>query len=317
LLEYILKAAIAKECKYIFILGDLLDHKVPPREVLLEVHKFLENCRMARIIVVIVRGNHESVSRAFPDQDCILELFSRTCKVVTRDEWVEVDGRDIYCLPYYPRDLFKLRIDAAINRDTGNSSPLLFTHAGLREGLSGSGLLLSDMDLGLEDLCPEHWGLVLLGDFHRPQRLRDNVLYMGSPIQNSFGELMDTYIWILETDDCKLTPIKTGKYFPQFHQLTITDSEPTRSQEIIDKDYYRISAPQKIVPELRWHLSKHKNVEIKPIIEQAPEVYSSRISLKEGLNNNQILLDKWVDHCSIENETDKIRLLNMGKELVS
>lgn len=93
---------------------------------------------------------------------------------------------EICLLSYQPtEDILKSAVSSLIATTSGNR--ILIAHQPLMEGMLDTGGLAIKGN-SVDSLQPDKWKLILLGDYHRPQKIRANVYYCGSPYELNRGD---------------------------------------------------------------------------------------------------------------------------------
>lgn len=127
-----------------------------------------------------------------------------------------------------------------------DAAPCLVLHCGVQGATTGPNSYLVRNPIKLRDIRPKDFRLVLLSDYHTTQWLRSNVLYVGSPLQHSFGEIHRPCIWdvtILDSSPYyRLEKIPTK--LPRFRKFRVNDRE--RLDRLLSQyrgDYLRLVLP--------------------------------------------------------------------------
>ena len=112
-------------------------------------------------------------------------------------------------------------------------------------------------EYSLDDLEYTKWKYVVLGHYHQPQRLADNVIYAGTPVQNSFGdELLDDHegggfngFFVLDTNEDNLmqfVPIKA----PRFITIKSPGELDRSMKEYGEDNFYRVKTLNSNIEEI-------------------------------------------------------------------
>lgn len=130
------------------------------------------------------------------------------------------------------------------------------------------------------DYLSKHWDLVLMGHIHKPQKLRDNIYMVGSPIHQTSGDAgTEMGYWIVYSD-LSLELIPLNARFPEFRRVPQGTPEDTPNPK---QDYL-------IFP---------------PKVEDTPEVgnptFNPTYSFKKLARN----------YCKVTGITDKIKLQSL------
>lgn len=140
----------------------------------------------------------------------------------TRDE----DGATmVHLLPWVENRhqyLEELDFCQQLVRTNPHCKHVLISHAGIDGAEVGTLEYRLKEPVFVEDLGPDLWAAVFLGHFHKPQKMANNVWYVGSPYQITRAEREDVKrAMIYDTETAKVTQFKTvGK---QFYQMFFDD----------------------------------------------------------------------------------------------
>lgn len=254
--DIILREAKARKIRRVFINGDIFEESdYIPVETYVETYRRLEKLHEAGLEVVLNIGNHDIASASTARLLHSLRPFRKVAHIV---ETPEVVWDRVFVFPYESdSDAFKSRL-----QETHPSGPsILVLHSAVQGGHVGPRDYLLRCPVKLRDLYPKRWRLILLSDFHTAQFLRKNVLYMGSPLQHTFGENHRPCIWDVSlTDEIKLRKIYTN--LPVFKRV-----RARRREEIEEKlgdlsgNYVRVILPagSKVSDEIIEELAQRGN----------------------------------------------------------
>ena len=195
----------------VLIAGDVYDKSVPSAEAVELFDEFLVQLANAKTQVFIISGNHDSAERlAFANR--LIDASGIHLAPVYRGEVApfsfkdEYGTVDLYMLPFvkpanvrrfFPEEEIRSYEDAlkaaicAMQVNEKNRS-ILITHQFV------TGALVSDSeDLsvgGTDQVSAEvfkAFDYVALGHLHRPQNVKENIRYCGTPLKYSFSEVND------------------------------------------------------------------------------------------------------------------------------
>jgi len=205
-----------------------------PVEVYDAVYRELEETHDAGIETVINLGNHDMSLASTARLLHSLRPFRKVARIV---ETPEIVWDRVFVFPYEPdSDAFKSRLQKARPR----SPSVLVLHSAVQGGHVGPRDYLLRCPVKLADLYPKRWRLVLLSDFHTSQFLRKNVLYMGSPLQHTFGENHRPCLWDISlADKVRLRKIYTN--LPMFKRVTLDEEKLTELKRDISKGHCSLS----------------------------------------------------------------------------
>ena len=195
----------------VLIAGDVYDKSVPSAEAVELFDEFLVQLANTKTQVFIISGNHDSAERlAFANR--LIDASGIHLAPVYRGEVApfsfkdEYGTVDLYMLPFvkpanvrrfFPEEEIRSYEDAlkaaicAMQVNEKNRS-ILITHQFV------TGALVSDSEdlsvVGTDQVSAEvfkAFDYVALGHLHRPQNVKENIRYCGTPLKYSFSEVND------------------------------------------------------------------------------------------------------------------------------
>jgi len=285
------------EC--LFFLGDLFNSRTT---ISIDVYYlvFQEIERLSKNIdIYLLVGNHDQFLRkgdiysTYP--------FSSICQVIGEPTVLDLDGSKFVCLPYQEdhKELSKF-----IEKNKGD---YLFAHLGLNGAKVGPTEYKVKETLNPEDLKPEEFRWVILGHYHKFQRLGDNIVYVGSMLQHSFGERgEEKFALVLDTKTDKLQKVQLDG--PQFLQITKNELDNR-----VNGNYVKIICKGKEREEVLRKLSK-----LKPrgwVVETEVETkFEKRIDVSPTMSVSE-MIEKYVE--SRQTSLDKKKLIKVAKEIIN
>lgn len=191
-LETLRQAARVANGGVLVINGDLFDHR-RFLEIDVLVHTYRTITEIAKTLdkVIIVVGNHDQFLRDGSVHST--EVFkSPKSNIVVVDTWQIIDLGSAYGGVSLCCHAFSLDIEA-VKDFVINKASLVGGILVLHQEVVGAsmGHSICEKGLRLEDLCADKFAYVLLGHFHAPQALSQNVFYIGSPYQVDRSEAGD------------------------------------------------------------------------------------------------------------------------------
>ena len=208
-LEWVFKTAEEQSIDHILFLGDLFHNR--QRIEILTYHRAFNVFKKylnGKIKLWILLGNHDLWYRDKGDINSVAPLSALPgVTVIDREATLDILGHSIDFIPFTLDPIESLK---KINQSRGNDSKkLLCAHIALNGAKYNSGMM--------SDVVVEHdgeitkvdsslfseWDQVFLGHYHLPQIIQ-NVEYVGSPLQLSFGEanqIKHILIYDLETQE--------------------------------------------------------------------------------------------------------------------
>lgn len=284
LLMDIAALAVHHKVRHVFFNGDLWDKKHgTPRAVLRVIYRCLKHMKyQLGLQVHWIRGNHETPDNSDP-HDTMMSLFGEVCHTVIRPAILDLPAAKFFLLPWYPAQTFikhaqTLAIKARGKRGKPN---ILLAHVGLREGRVSPSNIQLPQRVSVTNLYPEFYDVVLLGDYHSHQMLKDNVLYTGAPIPHLFGdEGYSEGPWLLETENMDMGTLELPNGYPKFRKWALTEPGTVTIPGYSPADYNRIYAPVTSHQSLRV---MYPGAELRILsVETKLDMSQSRISAEEA-----------------------------------
>lgn len=169
-------------------------------------------------------------------------------------------------LPYSPAKEFKQRAQLLLDLAKGVKArkKYLISHINLVEGLINGRHLPSVVTA--EDLYPDYYDFVFLGDYHEAQVINDNIIYLGSGFPQTFSNVLSEHgVWLLDTKTNEAELLTLPSSYPKFIKVQITTQVFTRIKDYDPYDYYWITCPTHLLKEYR---KCYPEARIDPVIEQ-------------------------------------------------
>jgi hypothetical protein len=216
-------------CSGLLDLGDTLDDRsaipVPTIQVVIDgLKKFPRSPHNVKLI-----GNHEQHFKdgRIHSGNLFHSIFPH---IVSAAATLRIDNR-IICAAAYPTSEVNLTHWLKAAQEACCGSPaILLGHFQVSGTATGSGAALT----GIAKATIEPFTLTLLGHIHLGQAITPRAHYIGSPLQQNFGESgQEKRVAVVDTDSCQVewVPI-TG--FPQYHVLSLEDflqQDPATSED--------------------------------------------------------------------------------------
>lgn len=214
--------------KDIYHLGDwFTSRKSQSLAVLKATERIIGGFRTAGITCRIIKGNHDSVES--DTEDSYLDIFDSIHFTVYRNgTFIPEDKINIFLLPYFKESgSYGARL-AKLIPEKGKVN-ILLTHAGL------NGVKNNDGSAVVNDLYPDKFKgfTVISGHYHNFSKIGEDIFYMGSAYQGSYGE-DDNKGFVILSEDGSLEWIKSR--FPKYIKHTI-DISNTQEIKRIQKEY--------------------------------------------------------------------------------
>lgn len=189
---------------------------------------------------------------------------------------------------------------------------LVVIHAGVKTAKMSAGI--EDED-GFEPALFSRFKRVFSGHYHRHQTV-GKVTYIGSPMQQDFGESGEDKGIVLyndKTDKFKFVPIDG---VPKFHKISIEEGEAIAPPRIADHDFIHVTVrgDRKEALISKEALQKMLPGRVTKIDREITEVKSSRLVVNDT-SDMGALIEQYVSYKSPSE--DHKRLIKMGKELIA
>ncbi len=175
------------EVDTVFILGDLTDAKDKHNSELVNrlVGELKSLSEAAQ--VYILKGNHDYIEETLPFFNFLSQVGSNI-KFIAQPEKLNVEGFGVLCLPSsrnYQTDWQDFDF---------SKFDLIFTHQTYEGSVAENGSLLPGIPpayfKGFE-------GKVISGDIHVPQKVSNNIQYVGAPYRIRFGDSFDPRVLMI------------------------------------------------------------------------------------------------------------------------
>lgn len=117
----------------------------------------------------------------------------------------------------------------------GPTPDFMFLHNGVQGVPVGSGFEIPDETINPEDMR-KNKTLTFTGHYHRHQKVNDNLVVVGSPMQHTWGDSGDERGFILLDTDSGRWKFKPYDYAPKFVEV----KAGTETKEIVNNNYIRV-----------------------------------------------------------------------------
>lgn len=271
------------------------------------VYRRLEELDDAGLEVVLNLGNHD-ISRSSGRLLHSLRPFRKVAKVVERPRKI---WNHLQIVPYMgsPEEFKKTIKEIEYRRNT-----CLVLHIGVQGAVTGPTRYLVRNPIHLRDIRSTDFDLVVLSDYHTSQQLSENVFYLGSPLQHTFGEVHRPCIWevrILSVPPhFRLIPIPTP--FPRFRRIRINKvSEIREKLGACQRDYLSVTIPVsgKVTPESVEEIAEELGCKVRVSTKGEDESESPNVHLWDPREHIQ----KYTDAHARDSQAK--RLFKLGMEL--
>lgn len=326
-LQWVLDQASQRKCKHIFFLGDLF-HERAKIDVLnyLRAFEVLMDFALSHpeITIHMIVGNHDMYHKKRWDVNSIKPLTAiPNVEIIDEPKTLLIEGKQIDCLPHTENPLKELET-LKEGRDPANLQ-LLFAHIAVH-GASLNALYGTRADviveyddemIAVEAEKLNDWQHVFLGHFHGAQQLNEQVEYVGSPLQLSFGEVFQQkHVVILDLETYKkeyvVNDFSPRHYIIPPEDIDNYDLEKNFVRVVVDK----ISA-EEIVAIKKGVLAKNPaSVDFRQKDKQDDSDGFDIEAAKEILHKKDEMLETYMRVTGIPPGLDTKRLLEIGKQIV-
>ena len=233
----------------VYIGGDIVHNKTDISPELIEItSEFLKKLADLKP-TILIKGNHDTNL----NNDTRLDTLSPIINNLNHPNLFYLDKTDVYKIGDCNFSVFEIA-DDPINyvkaKDIDGKNKIALFHGAIDSSATDAGFKVANEDHKMGMF--EGYDLALLGDIHKRQYLNANktVCYVGSLIQQNFGEVYDNHgylIWDVETKTCTEHNIKNeyGYYtvvveggdvksnlhdIPKFPRLRVKTNDTTKAQ---------------------------------------------------------------------------------------
>lgn len=243
----------------------------------------------AGINILAIPGNHDDLDNSDLPQHSLHAFKDIKNMSVVDDLSTAVldDLTEVTCIRYSKNtDMLKETINSVGDYFDG-STKILMAHVGVDGGVVGSGNYPLSDSFSLEDLRPDYFDWVILGHFHKPQLLAENVFYCGSPIQHSFSdEGEDRGFFVIDTDDKKYIKFEVIPN-PKFITVTENDISKYDFQELADEGHYvRLQIKESNLHQIQSSLPENLQYKVELQREYKEE---NRVDVRVGMSPEDVI----------------------------
>jgi len=212
LIGKIMKVAEEHNPTFIVILGDTLDKKSRADRPAFEQAEQIVAGLLEIAPVYLLIGNHDyDNDRQFLSEKHWFTSFKRWADppiVVDRPIIKEYDDKTFVFCPYVPRGRFEEALNTLIeDGEMWDMADTIFAHQEFY-GCDMNSVTSSKGDKWDEDYPP-----VISGHIHKGHTISPNIFYPGTPVQHTFGEKEDKYIWFVSWDEESLESSVASPFF--------------------------------------------------------------------------------------------------------
>lgn len=328
-LEWIFQQAANHQVDYLFFLGDLF-HERSRIDVLnylmtFEVFmKHLIHTPIHPLEAYLLVGNHDMYHKERWDVNSIKPLTAIPhVHIVDKPTRLELGGRKIDWMPHTDNPV---KVLDEFKKEMGGAGDILLGHAAVHGamlnlcyGTKADVIVEYDNDMVVVDSTVfADWPETLLGHYHAAQKLPNNVEYLGSPLELTFGEaFQQKHIVVIDLDTMEREYIP-NTFSPK--HLIVTPQDVIDENYKFDGNFVRVSVDRlgtKEVVDIKRHIAQtykvlsldtkqkdkeKKTEEDKTVIEDARAI----------LQDTQQMLKTYIKQKGVPEGMDEPRLFTAG-----
>ena len=296
--EDILKIIGSKKPDFLVILGDLLHkHEKIDAYTFIRLQRFLMDIHKTGIEIFILVGNHDRPhNKVYMTDEHPFNSFKLWSNTHVIDKCQIFKRKDIkfICIPYVPNGMcLQALSDCNILEEEIKSSNLVFCHSEF------SGCKINKISGTKCDTWPSNYPFNIAGHIHDYEKIGDNLLYVGTPFQQTFSERNDKGVHLISFDEEKNIVIDK-----------IILSIPSKIYLTIDyKELYSIVIPEgevkiKIVGPILEVKKLLMTEELSHKFSNVKIVYTDTSLIKEIPKNKNMLSFSERLHCEIKKDNE-------------
>jgi DNA repair exonuclease SbcCD nuclease subunit len=162
------------------------------------VKRVFESFISVGIKVFAIPGNHDQVSNQDRPENSLYGLGDTIVVVDTMCNF-DVGDVSVVWIPFTKNKQIVLKYLKEVSKQNSDKPRLLVSHLGVVGGAMGKSNYVHAGEYEVKQLKPNYFCAVVLGHYHKPQFLTDNMIYAGAPIQHNFNdEGEERGYWILD-----------------------------------------------------------------------------------------------------------------------
>lgn len=256
--------------------------------------KVIESFKIMGVVLISIAGNHDQVdSSDIPSTS--IHTLNTIQTVIEQPTIVSFSGIKVAAVPYSSNKSLILNSINTLQAD------ILMLHCGITGSVVGSGNYIMTDEYTLDELHSDKWKYIVLGHYHKPQLLAENVFYCGTPTQKSFGDEIllgdnhgkDRYngFYTIDTDvpnSVEFIPIYEPRFITVYDQSDIPNT----------KDFFRIKTTEST------SVQPQDNVRIEVEKEYSKPARSS-VSLLDSMTT---MVEKYSEENGVDFETFNLGL---------
>lgn len=234
-LEWCFDSAIVNDCKYIFFLGDLFHDRsiIDVMTYFKTVDVFLKyfQDQTPPFEMYLLVGNHDMYLKERWDIHSVKALSAiQNVSIIDRPTKFKLNNTVIDLVPHLENPI---KVLTSLKDSSSLHKKVLMTHmsvdgAILNSTYGNTSDVIIEYDSEMVRVTPEvfdGWDLTLLGHYHIGQRVTENVEYVGSPLELTFGEaFQEKHIMLLDLDTLDRSYI-VNEFSPKHKLISADDIE--------------------------------------------------------------------------------------------
>jgi len=260
LLTDVLTIIQQREIDFVILLGDILDnHEKIDLKCFKRVENFIAAVSELKPLYILI-GNHDRVNnKVFMTDEHVFGPYKRWHNVYIVDDHCETliwREKKICMVPYVPNGMFMKALEhSSIDVEEYD---LVFGHSELH------GCSINKISGNKCDVWPESYPLTIQGHIHSFEVVGNNVIYVGTPYQQTFGESHENKGVFLVNENLELEmielniPKKVTKRI-NYTEISSVDINPNEKTRLI------ITGPKTMIKEILLtpeYQEKFKDVKI-------------------------------------------------------
>jgi exonuclease SbcD len=298
--DWIIETLEKEKIKHLIILGDFINSRIKIDSLALNkaidiLNKFYEK----GIVVFLLLGNHERYTKTSDFTITSIKPFEKHSYIIDDLKLIKGNNFNFICVPNIENNDDFVDIIKKIKIEKGKFN-ILLAHQSIQGAVSNDLFNIHDRT-GLSPELFDGFDRVFLGHFHKRQEIPKNILYVGSPVQLSFGEeFSEKGLTIWNSEDNTTKFICNPNYEIYKTVDNTTDQVADRFVRYITNDFIDNVEAKKIKEELYSKGALEVKIEIKQkafenIKETEIEIFDLNEIVKKYIELNSAVLDK--DRC--------------------
>jgi len=280
--DWVVDTLVSRNIKHLIILGDFVNSRF--RMDILALNRaidILNKLYDAGIKVFILLGNHERYYKETDFSVTSIRPFERHSIIISEVKTIAGDGFNFVCVPNVEtnEEFVKLVSDIDLSPNKKN---ILLAHCGISGAVTNDLYNITDRD-GVSNDTLSKFDRVFLGHYHKRQEI-GNILYVGSPVQLSFGEeFSEKGITIWNAEDNSLELVLNPNY--ELYKTVIDPKEDVKGKFVrfISNQFIDAAEARSVKETLLQNGALEAKIEIKHKVfeEVAKSEFTGELDLKE------------------------------------